>query len=78
MIKIRGESTENRKCVVCNKKTEKYREYMYVDGTSIMVPVCHRCTDRVGMYLDDALEIHLNGIANSIKMSQIITEVISW
>lgn len=66
-------STGSRKCVVCNKKTGIYREYGYADGISITIPVCHNCENEVGMYLQPAMDAHLKGIAQSVRMSRLIT-----
>lgn len=73
MITVNVSSSQNRKCVVCNHKTGLSREYGYADGICITVPVCHKCEDKIGMFLGPAMEVHLKSIAQSVRMSRVIT-----
>lgn len=73
MKKIDGYSSERRKCVVCNRKTGRYRSWGYTDGIKIAVPVCEDCRNMVGYALDLAMDAHLKSISNSVRTSQIIT-----
>lgn len=68
-----GMSSEKRKCVVCEHKTQRYKSWSYVDGIEIVVPVCDDCIESVGMYLNSAMDAHLKAVAQSVRMSHIIT-----
>ena len=73
MKKYSGSSSCGRKCVVCGKKTGNYQSWCYVDGIEIDVPVCNKCKPKFGWCLDTAMNIHLKGIAESVRHSIIIT-----
>lgn len=73
MEKISGSSSFSRKCVVCGKKTGRYKAWAYADGIEISVPVCHKCENEMGLCLNTAMDIHLKGIRESIRHSIIIT-----
>lgn len=73
MKKMDGQSSERRNCVVCNRKTGRYKSWGYAGGIEITVPVCQDCRNKVGYCLDLAMDAHLKGISNSVRMSRIIT-----
>lgn len=73
-MKINGSGGSYKKCVVCKRKTGRYKGWAYVDGIEIDVPLCNDCQNKVGDCLDQAMDIHLKGIAHSVTMSQIITQ----
>ncbi len=72
-MKINGFRSDKKKCIVCGHKTGKYMGWAYVDGIEIDVPVCDDCHNKVGYCLDLSMDIHLKGILQSVRMSQIIT-----
>lgn len=78
MKKYSGNSSCGRKCVVCGKKTGNHVVWCYVDGIEISVPVCQKCRPKFGWCLDTAMNIHLKGIAESIRHSIIITSDEKW
>ena len=73
MEKIDGYSSNRKKCVCCGKKTGRYKGFAYSDGIEIDVPVCDKCWEKVKWCLDVSMEIHLKGIAQSVRQSIIIT-----
>lgn len=73
MKKYSGSSSCGKKCAVCGKKTGNYIAWCYADGIEISVPVCHNCRPRFGWCIDKAMDIHLKGIAESVRHSIIIT-----
>lgn len=73
MKKIDGCSSDRKKCVCCGRKTGRYKGFAYNDGIEIDVPVCDKCQDSVKWCLDISMDIHLKGIANSVRQSIIIT-----
>lgn len=73
MRKIDVDSSSSKKCVVCNRKTPHSLSFEYVDGISINVPVCRECTNKTGILLNEAMGMHLKAIAQSIRMSTVIT-----
>lgn len=72
-MKTDGASTEKRKCSICNRMTGRYKSWSYVKGIEIVVPICDKCVNEFGYCIDLAMDAHLKGIAQSVRMSHIIT-----
>ena len=66
------EHTKN--CVLCGKRTRLAKEYGYKDGISILIPLCGDCEKHIGLCLSSSMDICLKGIAQSVRMSHIITD----
>lgn len=73
MKKIDGCSSDRKNCVSCGKKTGRYKGYAYKDGIEIDIPVCDKCQNRLTWGLDISMDIHLKGIAQSVRQSIVIT-----
>lgn len=66
------EHTKN--CVLCGRRTRLAKEYGYKDGISILIPLCGDCEKHIGLCLSSSMDICLKGIAQSVRMSHIITD----
>ncbi len=66
------EHTKN--CVLCGKRTRLAKEYSYKDGISILIPLCGDCEKHIGLCLSSSMDICLKGIAQSVRLSHIITD----
>ena len=68
-----GTSSLRRKCSICSRRTGRFKSWSYVDGIEIVIPVCDKCADDFGYCIDLSMDAHLKGIAQSVRMSHIIT-----
>lgn len=72
-MKTDGTSSERRKCSVCSRMTGRYKSWSYVKGIEIVVPICNKCANDFGYCADLAMDAHLKGISQTVRMSHIIT-----
>lgn len=72
-MKTDGTSSDRRKCSICGHKTGRFKSWSYTGGIEIVVPVCDKCANEFGYCIDLAMDAHLKGISQSVRMSHIIT-----
>lgn len=72
-MKTDGTNSERRKCSICSRMTGRFKSWSYVKGIEIVVPICDKCVNEFGYCIDLAMDAHLKGIAQSVRMSHIIT-----
>lgn len=73
MVQIDVASSQKKKCSVCGHKTQSSAEYGYVDGISVNIPVCDKCKEKTGCFMNGAMDAQLKSISSIVRMSTIIT-----
>ena len=65
---------QTRNCVLCGRRTRLAKEYGYKNGISIVIPLCGSCEKHIGLCLPGSMDICLKGIAQSVRLSHIVTD----